>query len=550
MPTQERIRVLGLVGERGEQTEPLWAYLRSTRTIDLEAGAGLSLPDRLDEYQALVLADPARLSAGDQERLAGFVRRGGGCLALVGAEAELPPVFGARVGPAGPPAELELRFADPAGVLARRLPAERYLRDRLLPLEPISGATQPLLTAGWHTRRIPVALLRSEGAGAAGCLSLQSYGEPFVQQLAYRMLRQLAGMDEPAPLGLAVIGYGPIAQLHGAAAQAVPGLELRAICDLSPQRLAQAQADFPGLRTYQAVDELLRDQDVDVVVVATPPNTHAELSIRLLRAGKHVVCEKPLCFTQAEAAAMIETAARHDRLLSCHQNRRWDVDFLAVRQAIGEGLVGEPFHLELFVGDYSHPCQYWHSHQPVSGGTLYDWGAHYLDWALQLFPGPTASVVGIEHKRVWHDVTNADQARAQVRFAGGQEAEFLYSDIAALRKPKWYLLGTEGAIVGHWNEITVRAADPLYFLREEPIPTTETPPHLTLRRRHASGRMVEQPLALPERERHPFHLSLANHLLTGEPLAVTAESSARVVAVLEAAGRSARHGGSAEELRV
>ena len=247
---------------------------------------------------------------------------------------------------------------------------------------------------------------------------------------------------------------------------------------------------------------------------------------------------------------MIETAERAGRLLSCHQNRRWDVDFMAVRQAIDDGLIGDPFHLELFIGDYAHPCQYWHSHQPISGGTLYDWGAHYLDWVLNLFPGPTASVVSMEHKRVWHDVTNADQARVQVRFAGGQEAEFLYSDIAALRKPKWYLLGTEGAIIGDWNIVTVREHDPLYFLREAEIPTTETTPHLALRRRHSSGRMVDQQLVLPERPQHPYHLNLADHLLTGEPLAVSAASSARVVAVLESAARSAQRAGAAEELSV
>jgi predicted dehydrogenase len=358
------------------------------------------------------------------------------------------------------------------------------------------------------------------------------------------------GAEETYPLCLAVIGYGPIAQLHGEAAQAVPGLVLRALCDLNPLRLAQARAEFPAVRTYQTPQELGQDPEVDLVIVATPPNTHADLTIQMLREGKHVVCEKPLCFTLAEAELMIATAEQYRRALSCHQNRRWDTDYLAIQGAIREGLIGEPFYLELFIGDYSHPCQYWHSHQPISGGTLYDWGAHYLDWVLNLFPGPTASVVGTEHKRIWHDVTNADQARAQVRFAGGQEAEFLYSDIAALRKPKWYLLGTEGAIIGDWNEITVRQADQLYFLKEEQIPTTETVPHLTLRRRHESGGLVEQQLLLPQRARHPYHLNLADHLLTGEPIAVSASSSARVVAVLEAASRSARQGGMVEELRV
>jgi predicted dehydrogenase len=173
-----------------------------------------------------------------------------------------------------------------------------------------------------------------------------------------------------------------------------------------------------------------------------------------------------------------------------------------------------------------------------------------MDWILNLFPGPTASVIGSLHKRVWHDVTNADQVRAQIRFTDGKEAEFLYSDVAALRKPKWYLLGTEGAILSQWIEAQVRELDPVTCLKEEQIPVTEVPPLLMLRRRHRSGSMMEQQLPLPKPRRFPFHVNLADHLQTGEPLAVTPQSAARVIAVLEAATRSAERGGIPEALHV
>jgi predicted dehydrogenase len=287
-----------------------------------------------------------------------------------------------------------------------------------------------------------------------------------------------------------------------------------------------------------------------VVIIATPPNTHAELALMLLRGGKHVICEKPLCLSTEEAEAMIRTAEEQGRVLSCYQNRRWDADFLAIQQAARDGLIGEPFYLETFLGGYHHPCLYWHSHRPISGGAIYDWGAHYVDWILNLFHGPTASVTGTSHKRVWYDVTNADQVRLQILFADGREAEFLSSDIAALRKPKWYLLGTEGAIVGLWKEVQVRELDPIQFYREEQIPVTEVVPLLTARRRGPVGDMVTQELPLPQTRQFPYYLNLADHLLTGEPLAVEAGSAARVVAVLEAASRSAERGGKPEMLRV
>ena len=99
--------------------------------------------------------------------------------------------------------------------------------------------------------------------------------------------------------------------------------------------------------------------------------------------------------------------------------------------------------MEAFIGGFSHPCSYWHSHEPISGGTIYDWGSHYFDWLLQLFPSQVTTVSAVAQKRVWHDVSNADQVRVDLTFAGGEQATFLQSDVAAALKPKWYLVGTE-----------------------------------------------------------------------------------------------------------
>jgi predicted dehydrogenase len=202
--------------------------------------------------------------------------------------------------------------------------------------------------------------------------------------------------------------------------------------------------------------------------------------------------------------------------------------------------------METFVGGFSHPCGYWHSHTEISGGTAFDWGAHYLDWAVSLVPDRVREVIGTRHKRVCHDVTNADQERVQMRFAGGQEVEFLHSDIAAVPKPKWYILGTGGAIVGHWRDVTQYEIDPVKYFYEHRIPATEMAPNLTLHRRHRSGQIVAQTLALPARQHFLLYRNLADHLLTGEPLEASLEQSVQVVAILEAAVRSAAKGGCVE----
>jgi len=243
---------------------------------------------------------------------------------------------------------------------------------------------------------------------------------------------------------------------------------------------------------------------------------------------------------------LAQMAAEKNAHLSCHQNRRWDPDYLAIKQSLTEGLIGDLFYLETFVGSFAHPCGYWHSHSPVSGGTSFDWGAHYLDWIVSLVPDRVVSVIGTRHKRVWHDVTNADQERIQIRFAGGKEAEFMHSDVAAARKPKWYLLGTEGALVGHWRDIVSYENDPIVYYRQHDIAPTEMTPDLKISRRHQNGSIISLTPAIPDREHFRFHSNLADHLLLGEPITAPLEDAVKVVTILEAAARSMTNGGTLE----
>ena len=115
----------------------------------------------------------------------------------------------------------------------------------------------------------------------------------------------------------------------------------------------------------------------------------------------------------------------------------------------------------------------------------------------------------------------------------------MHSDIAAVRKPKWYLLGTEGAIIGTWRDVTVHEIDPVLYFHDHEIPATEMTPELTLHHRERTGELVSRKIAIPKRQDYLFHRNLADHLLIGEPLAAPLEDSIRVVAILEAAARSA-----------
>jgi predicted dehydrogenase len=344
------------------------------------------------------------------------------------------------------------------------------------------------------------------------------------------------------------LGYAPsVGELHGIGICETNGFELHAVCDLNPQRLKMAKHRFPEVNVYPNTEKLANNDNVDLVIIATPPNSHAKLCLQLMANKKHVVCEKPLALSRKETDRMLEMAEKMKVHLSCHQNRRWDPDFMAIKRALHEDLIGDLFYMETFVGGFSHPCGYWHSHEKISGGTAYDWGAHYLDWIVDLIPDPPESVAAFRHKRVWHDITNADQERIWIKFKGGKEAEFIHSDIAAVRKPKWYLLGTKGAIIGHWKDVTTYHIDPVLYFHQHHIPATEMNPDLTLFQRHASGQIIEQKMAIPERKDYAFYKNLADHLLTGEPLVSSLTNSVKVVSILETAALSASKGGTLEQ---
>ena len=550
----EKIRALLVADQRtmdAPDASALVAHLQAGGGISVTTTANANRLRSLDDFDvviAYVASGP--LSDAHERALVAFVRRGGGliCLGETGEawrdNAALQEMLGLGKGRRTPATELIARCV-PDHELTRRLdPTFAVLDSCYLPADMPTDAA-PVLHVSWQFTTRVLAFTRPYGEGCVFYTSLgvspAALDHPALRRLLYRAIRYVSGLREGPPVGVAMLGYGAIGFEHGSAMRETPGLEYRLVCDRNPDRLDAARAAFPDLRVTTELDELLSDPAIGAVIVCTPPNTHAAMARKLLAAGKHVVVEKPFCLTTAEADELIALAEERGLALTVYQNRRWDPDYLAIKRTIEEGTIGEVFHLETFIGGFSHPCDFWHSHEPVSGGVFYDWGSHYLDWILTLLPGPVRYVRASAHKRVWHDVTNADQANLSIRFADGREASFIHSDVAALLKPKWYVLGTRGAIVGHWRHETVKSRKWSGDLIEERLAPAEALPDLTVAVRAADGTISEQRVALPPMPVYPFHSNLADHLLTGEPLAVAPSSSRRNIAVMEAAAYSAAH---------
>jgi scyllo-inositol 2-dehydrogenase (NADP+) len=461
-------------------------------------------------------------------------------------------VTGLQTGGSTPAHDVRVRAGRDAGTLAARLVDHRHgpgahlgehvhVHDRVLTTDKVADDVEVLLTAAVGLAVHPVAARRGRtlawtlGSTPAGVAS------PAARRLLLLALHQMvdAATAPRTPVRAALLGYGAIGHEHSAAFREVTGLFLEAVCDRNPERLEAARAVAPGLRTTTDPDAVVEDPDVDLVVVSTPPDTHARWALRAVRAGKHVVVEKPFAIRTEEADAVLHAADDAGVLAVVYQNRRWDPDHLAVARAVRGGRLGEVFHVEAFVGGFGHPCNLWHSDVDASGGAFYDWGAHVIDQLLDLFPAPVAHVSATTHKRRWFDVTNADHSRVLVRFADGAEAEFTHSDLAAALKPRWYVLGTTGALVGSWRVERVVSRNAVGTLEEDVLAPADSPPTLELHEADGSVTRLATPAAPP----HPFHRELADHLLLGLPMSVTGATSRRVLSVMEAASVSAADDG-------
>ena len=168
---------------------------------------------------------------------------------------------------------------------------------------------------------------------------------------------------------------------------AMDEFSLHAVVERHAKRVANT---YPAIRSHDSVEAMLADPAIELVVVNTPNVDHFEHVRMALLAGKHVVVEKPFAVTSAQAVEMVELAARQDRKLVAFQNRRWDSDFLAVRQVVEKGLLGQLIEAEFHYDRYEKNLSA-KAHKEVDQlgtGVIYDLGPHLIDQAICLFGKP------------------------------------------------------------------------------------------------------------------------------------------------------------------
>ena len=504
-------------------------------TRDLDALA--ALPG--GQYAAVVLYATGfvdDLTPPREQGLLNFVRGGGG---FVGVHAAADCFRGSRafVDMLGgefvwhpEQHEFKLEIVQKDHYLAARLP-DFSVFDEMYHLQSFDPARVTVVAQTlWQGKPHPMAYTRAYGEGRVAYLAnghtMQAWKHPEFRKLLLRAVAWSTGAELPAKtIRCGLLGYGPAFNMgkgHAGWINATSGMQTVAVCDASPARAEAAKTELPGLVGYfTRLDDMLALNELDLVVNILPHNQHAPTSLQCLQAGKHVVQEKPFCLTVAEANAMIDLARAQGVMLSAFHNRRWDGDYLLMRDLIDKGLIGDVFHIECSMSSYGHPGFWWRSDKAISGGVMYDWGAHFIDWILNLVPAKLTQINGNLQKRVWNSVTNEDFGQVVMRFDNGCSADFLTSSISASSRPLWRINGTRGALERYGGESVTLISYANGFRQESVVKVT-----------------------LPSYGSTEYYRTVADHLLLGEELVVTPEQARRVIGVIEAAQISSQKGAS------
>jgi len=334
-----------------------------------------------------------------------------------------------------------------------------------------------------------------------------------------------------------IIGMGRSGwELHATHLQTIPGYRVVAVCDQSETRLAKAAETFHA-RPYGDGLSLIADPEVQLVVVAVPGQLHKPLTIAALEAGKHVVVEKPMAVTLADAEEMCAAAERTGRVLTVFHNRRWDRDYLMVKALVQGGVLGELLTLDSRVMTYGpawatygvpefDPA--WRTKAAYGGGFMADWAPHLLEQTLDLTGEWPASVTCQLRSHLWATEVE-DYFYLRLTFSSGLLVTLEGSNNARIPLPRWFVVGREGTLVadgawGRWTDMRIR--NTTTGMTMDLVPQDVGP--------SSGGRAYD----VGEELSAFFYGDLAEALATGRPPAINAQRGRDVMAILEAARHS------------
>ena len=242
------------------------------------------------------------------------------------------------------------------------------------------------------------------------------------------------------------IGFGGMVSGHhvGTIRRDDVPFEAVAAFDIDPAR--RANAEEKGLKAYDNLEEFFAAGGYDLIVVGTANNYHCEMACRAMEAGFNVMVEKPAARNSAELEKMIETSEKTGKLFTVHQNRRWDPDFLMIKQAIADGVIGKPYMIEsrIHSANGNGDMYGWRGMNDHGGGMLLDWGVHMLDQVLFMIDEPIKTVSANVFS-LWSEEVD-DYAKVIITFQSGLVAQVEVVTYSPIPEARWNVFGDKGAM--------------------------------------------------------------------------------------------------------
>ena len=247
---------------------------------------------------------------------------------------------------------------------------------------------------------------------------------------------------------MGIIGFGWMGYKHYRMIIPKNGeIEVVSAYDTDSERLSLAKE--LGIRPYDDFQKFISDPGTDIILVATPNHLHKKYSEQALKAGKHVICEKPAVLCSEELKELIVLAEEKKKIFTVHHNRRWDRDYLIVKKTFENKMLGRPVIIESRVQGANGIPSDWRRQKECGGGMLYDWGVHLIDQILVLVDSRIASVYA-NLLNINYSVD--DNVRIVLLFENGIMAQIEITTMCFQYLPRWNIIGTDGTLrIENWE---------------------------------------------------------------------------------------------------
>lgn len=347
---------------------------------------------------------------------------------------------------------------------------------------------------------------------------------------------------------IGLIGHGFMGHEHEKMLTETEGFRVVGIADMDPKQLEDVKE---GLKRYTSNEELFRDPEVQVVLIAANNNQHHDLVLQAARAGKDIICEKPVAMSLEELDDMVRVTKECGVKFTVHHQRRLDRDFRTAKEIFDQGSLGEVYTIKSSLYGFNGNMHDWHVQISEGGGMLYDWGVHLLDQILWMMPGTKLTSVYADIRNVINFEVD-DYFKILMRFDNHVTAEVELGTYFLTDKmhDKWFerhwfiggnqgsayldgfapegkIVRTAGLLKNVGGERTMTAAGPTRSIGPPP-----------------EGKILTEPVPLADTTHKGFFENYRRAYFGEEEFLVQIPETRRVLALMDAVRESGRTGES------